>query len=693
MATGYAVNPSYQLRRAVSPGTVTIEWTTGGTTYSLTDDGNGGLTGNGSGIIAYYSGDVSFRPNPLPTPADGDYQITYNEWGGTSKKTDSVTPTQAEITHTFADGTINSGSLVVTATMVRIKESLDYREYRSDATGDEARKYTLQAVAHDDGAGNLKRDGEIVGSINYSTGSVTFDMRQSYNYEELEQSQSTRTWRAGGKSATEEYDTTVDVAFEYTLPSDPDSGQSKTIPIPGVLMDLLPGSPNPIIPGSVVFDFAGKRYQDRAGSIITDFDVQTDAGTSVGSIDYSTGVVELTEFPGGIDLSQQVDIVSCLTWKGERTSYYSKFRTAGAPLREASLILNAVAEDGTEVSVQANTDGSITDPLIVSGYVDTVTGLVDIEWSQAVFPTSVKYSAVAYSYLPLDPDLLGLDPTRLPSDGRVPVVLPGDVAVFSHTIETDAGTPTAGATLTFTRDHQAEVWAKGANGLTLDPAQYTVDREAGTLIWADPLTLEDDEASALTTPITVYDRVEDMVLVTDVQVSGQVGFNSELSQTYPAGEAIISTGVLHGDLRSRVYNLFHQASWSGDWSDEPIGNDTTAKYNNVAYPIEITNEGSIQERWLIRFLSSTSYEVVGETVGVIGTGNTTEDLAIPNPATGEPYFVMRAGGWGTGWNAGNCVRFNTDGAQAPFWIARTILSGPATESEDSFTTQNRGDAD
>ncbi|NWO05830.1 MAG: hypothetical protein HLX50_09085 [Alteromonadaceae bacterium] len=491
---------------------------------------------------------------------------------------------------------------------------------------------------------------------------------------------------------TEQY--VGDFEVEYVGASEPVVSETKATPPPPIKLSLVPTVYIAVVPGSVIFEFAGKRYRDRAGSIVTNFDSATDAGVNVGSIDYSTGVVTLAYYPGGLDAtSETVTLISCLTTYGERATGYSKFRTAGAPLRQGSLIVNAVTLDGTEISVQADPDGSITDPAITEGSVDTETGIVSIEWAEPIIPSSVRYSAVAYSYLPLDPDLLGLDPTRLPSDGRVPIFLPGDVGVFSHTFETEVASPTAGASLTFTRDHQAEVWVKGANDLILDPAAYTLNREAGTLTWADPLVLEDGEGQAVTTPLTVYDRVEDMVLLIDAQVSGLVGFNAQLSQEYPAGEATLSSAVLHGDLRARVYNLFHQASWTGEWSDDRIGDDTTAKYNNVAYPLEITNQGSIKERWLIRFTSSTSFEVVGETVGVIGTGNSSADVAIANPATGAPYFTIRAGGWGSGWNAGNCLRFNTDGAQAPFWIARTILSGPATATEDSFATQNRGDAD
>lgn len=500
-------------------------------------------------------------------------------------------------------------------------------------------------------------------------------------------------WSWEKKVELDEYSLAQNLQIEYQLQSTPDEPAIKSLPSEGMIIDLLPNIWRPIVPGSLLFTYGGKTYRDRDGAIITDWSSTTDAGDSVGSIDYDSGQVLLTDYLSGINTTVAPVILACLTTFGERLTQYSKFRTSGAPLRLGSLIVNAITISGTSVSAQADTDGSITHPAITSGTVDAETGIVSIEWADPVFPSSVKYSAVAFSYLPLDPGLLGLDPTRLPSDGRVPIYLPGDVGVFSHTIETPVANPTAGGTLTLTRDHQAEVWVTGANGRTLDPVQYSLNRVAGVLTWADPLTLETFDEEPVTTPLTVHDRVEDMVLITDVQVSGQVGFNAELSQTYPAGEAVLSSAVLHGDLRARVWNLFHQASWTGAWSNDRIGNDTTAKYNDVAYPIEITNQGSIQERWRIAFTSSTSFQVVGETVGVIGTGTTSTDCAIANPATGAPYFTIRANGWGSGWASGNQVRFNTDGAQAPFWVARTILSGPATAEEDSFATQNRGDAD
>ncbi|MNG29102.1 hypothetical protein D3C84_1144720 [compost metagenome] len=85
--------------------------------------------------------------------------------------------------------------------------------------------------------------------------------------------------------------------------------------------------------------------------------------------------------------------------------------------------------------------------------------------------------------------------------------------------------------------------------------------------------------------------------------------------------------------------------------------------------------------------------MVEEKLGVIANGNTSEDCSPINPATGVPYFTIRAAGWGTGWAAGNAVRFNTDSCLGPLWIVRTVLSGQGAVEDDQFRIQIRGDAD
>jgi hypothetical protein len=695
--TGAITPPSaaieYQADGALEPGSVQITWPAG---LALNDNGSGSLVGNGSGTVDYARGIVRF------TQSTGGQSATLSySRAGTPADSYTFTGTLAggQIAGTIPGAPLKPGSVAVNYPVTRPNSS-----YSSGGT----LSPTITATLRDDALGNLKRNGQTVGSINYATGAITFNPVTTFTAYQLV----TYVLKAGLGVATWVQDPNpapgahVDYKWEtytetevytngstVTVTSRPNSSVydtvSETITAPGIKVDLVPQVGRRIVPGSVIFTFRGKTYRDRSGAIVTDISGVTNGATAAGNIDYATGVATLTAYPDG---GGAVAIVACLTERGTLPARRIQFRTAAAPLRPGSLILSGLMVAGGAFQATAQTNNQITGDMIQSGTFDPVTGLVNISFWQDVYPDTLKYSAVAIKSLPLEAELIGIDPVRLPADGRVPIFRPGDVVVVSHTAQTPRATLTAGEVITLARHHQAEVWIEGANGRKLDRDQYTLDREAGVITLASPLSLVDKSGQPVTLPVVIYDRVEDMALVTDVQISGALSLNVELSQDYPAG-SIVSSAVLHGDTRSRVYNLFHQQTWTGVWSDTRIGNDTTAKYNAAAYPIEITNQGSIEERWAIRFTSASTFEVFGESVGVIGGGNTGGDCAITNPATGVPYFVIRAAGWGSGWATGNTVRFNTEGAQAPIWVARTILSGPATAEEDLFITQNRGDAD
>ncbi len=141
------------------------------------------------------------------------------------------------------------------------------------------------------------------------------------------------------------------------------------------------------------------------------------------------------------------------------------------------------------------------------------------------------------------------------------------------------------------------------------------------------------------------------------------------------------------DLQARVVSLFDQAAWNNVWADSPSGSVAPGTYNETDYPLAVKNADAITERWAVRFTSSTQFEVIGETVGTIATGNTTTDLAPLNPRTGAPYFVMKREGWGTGWSTNNVVRFNTVGGLAPVWLMRTTLPGTPDGARDSTRFQ------
>ena len=180
-------------------------------------------------------------------------------------------------------------------------------------------------------------------------------------------------------------------------------------------------------------------------------------------------------------------------------------------------------------------------------------------------------------------------------------------------------------------------------------------------------------------------------LLSDVQINGQVTLAAPLLRDFPAGSQL-SSALLYGDLQARATNLFDQQTWKDVWQSTVAGSGATAQYNDIDYPVEVLNNGAVTERWRLNFTSTTSFQVIGESMGVIATGTTGTDLQPINQLTTLPYFTLRAAGWGAGWSVGNQLRFDTIAAAPPTWLVRTVLPGAALTG-DSFDAQLRGDVD
>jgi hypothetical protein len=184
------------------------------------------------------------------------------------------------------------------------------------------------------------------------------------------------------------------------------------------------------------------------------------------------------------------------------------------------------------------------------------------------------------------------------------------------------------------------------------------------------------------------------VQVSDVQINGQLGFTRQVTHDYPVQGSFISSALISADLKARVSHLFDQSTWNGtSWTDAVSGTTATGTYNDVIAPVVVTNKGAVSERWALLFTNTTTFNIVGEHVGVIGTGSINTDTSPQNPATGVPYFTIPALGWGIGWAAGNVLRLNTVGAMTPIWVVRTVQQGPNLGTEHSFTLLSRGDVD
>jgi hypothetical protein len=525
-------------------------------------------------------------------------------------------------------------------------------------------------------------------------------------------SQSTSGGSYGTQAVSEVLDTT---ALWVTYRSGTNTATPKTETFtPGVVsIDIAPYTTNRVVPNSIQFTWMGHVYQDIDGVLYRDPAVGS-AGTTAGVVDYMTGQVHVTDYvvngsPSSFTLN------SLWTSKGDWTTSKISCRTPTNPVKPGGFVMSILSVDGTQLIATADGNGRILGPHSM-GQIDYQTGVVDLifgdhvldssltaeqkaEWWYAkaatqitsagkvwkpwpVDPYSLRYNVVSYFYLPLDADILGLDPVRLPQDGRVPIFRPGGFAVVGHTGEITA-TVSASQVIDCARVRLSRVRVIDQTGAVVNTG-YTTDLEAGTVTFTN--------VAGYNQPVTIQHRIEDMVQVSDVQITGELGFTRALTHDYPLG-SFVSSALIGADLKSRVSILFDQLTWNSTWTDALVGNGSLANFNTTLAPIEVTNKGAITERWALQFTNSSTFNIIGEHVGVIGTGSINLDCDPQNPATGTPYFTVPALGWGAGWAVGNVLRFNTVGAMFPIWVVRTIQQGPNTGTEHSFTLLSRGDVD
>ena len=457
---------------------------------------------------------------------------------------------------------------------------------------------------------------------------------------------------------------------------------------------IHPASKLELIPGSVKFSAEGLHLDASSGELVDkthyildngtgtlyhSINHGTGIGTVCGSINYEERTITITDdafFPSQLYIKEALGTLNI-----DPVSYVV-FRTPAAPLLPGSLQMRATMGDGTSLVGTAGTDGKIQGPGI-NGEVDFITGICKVtfgdwvadEWkskpeaerpfwyagsptqdNQVWRPSSVKASAilvncVATYFLSLESKLLGLDPVRLPIDGKVPIFRDGYIVLIHSSKDTllyDDNTPLNGApvankTYSTNRTNLSDLALYDATGkyypemaagaycpeLNKNKVNYTIDVQNGTVTFgANPdlndYTLPPDASTGqyqqYKLPLKAKTRIEDMCLATDTQITGHIGLSRPLTHDYRANETMVSSVLPSGDLQAAAYGEFVQSNWDNVWSNDLRGNSPLANYNFVDFPIQVVNKGSIKERWLIRFTSSDRFDVIGENLGVLATG-------------------------------------------------------------------------
>ncbi len=494
------------------------------------------------------------------------------------------------------------------------------------------------------------------------------------------------------------------------------------------------GNEIPLMPGSLRFTYCPsdlldlsqlQLVDDGKGKLVQVFeDISTkNPLTELGTIDYENKIIKFTDQSENNSENLKIKIAGGKRVAEEMFVSSFNFKTPGTPVIPDSLAFQITAADGEELTAQSNLDGEITGSkikgcfdseygsasIVIGEDVSNDAGAQSESWYHAdnvsedgstvwkpidVIPNSALMSCVITSYLPLNPDLLGLNPVRLPLDGKIKIFQDGDIVLIYNLRRIIKNTLTANEIVSMGRTNLLLIEIYDADGAYISESEnYQADLENGTITMTDTLDLSDYQA-----PFAIYHRIEDLVLASDVQVTGNMTVISAIENNYEVADDIdnptvgisrVCSVLPCGDLQAMIMNEFTQQSWSGEWSDSRIGNGILAQYNSVDYPIETMNKFSVQERFAFIFKSSNTIQIVGEHLGVIADDiSILNDIAVPNNDT--PYFIIRKEGWGGGWSTGNVFRFNETAANYPLWFIRTTLQGSQTEAEDKYVIQIRG---
>jgi len=691
-------------------------------TNSLSSDARGVLTGTG-GSAQITNGGIMLKPTVIPSPSTV-YTLTFDRyWLDGSNLVETFTPTADE------DGVI---SLSLGASNIH-GESVKVGFVSNDAVGSE---YTT-AIANADGTGWI----DFAGTIDAVTGTLVLNTSMSKSRIENHEVTTYNTYSYEvwndilnafvvitnvGESISYEQvvvpyaskirgGTTVSVGYSID-----NSVITESLQLTGtdkLRFSLSPGTGESIVKGGLQLTIGGNTYKDVDGRMVSGFDSSTNSSTDAGSIDYTTGAIELTDWQSA---ANSVNIAARSLRIAGVPSSYAIFRTPSSPVAVGSFSfrVNLFRDAGTSVVLEATADasgaisGSVTHPdLLITinaygrfdyqngvaqtffGHYLTAAGNENEPWynedavngdGDILFPVSVElssllYNCVTYTSLPLDSSIIGLDPVRLPADGRVPLFRDGQLVLVHHTTSVNHSSLSPTQVIDCGRVRLYRVTIEDVNGVNLSPEQYTLNRELGTVTMKPTLDL-----TGLTAPFTLHHTVADLSAISDADLSGKISLSKAVSHTFPANTSKLSGVLYAGTLQARITKLFAQSTWTSVWQDSLIGTEPLAQFNDAQYPIQLTNAGAYPDRILIKFTSATAFQVIGENLGLIGIGDTSTDCSPLNSLTGVAYFTIPYLGWGLGWATGNCLRFNVISAAYPIDLIRAIQpSDPSGLDADS----------
>lgn len=170
--------------------------------------------------------------------------------------------------------------------------------------------------------------------------------------------------------------------------------------------------------------------------------------------------------------------------------------------------------------------------------------------------------------------------------------------------------------------------------------------------------------------------------------------STAISESLDVVTITLATALVNSFLaaETRVLSVIESGNVVSGFDTFIVTSGASGTYDEIGNPIEHDNIGSIQQAWTLTFTSSTNYDLSGDILGAVSSGNVSSDFAPTNPDFGRPYFTLRSAGFGGTFQAADTITFNTFPSSRGIWALRDIPAGSSSFTGNDATTQFEGES-
>ncbi|MBL4781804.1 MAG: hypothetical protein JKX92_06135 [Porticoccaceae bacterium] len=180
---------------------------------------------------------------------------------------------------------------------------------------------------------------------------------------------------------------------------------------------------------------------------------------------------------------------------------------------------------------------------------------------------------------------------------------------------------------------------------------------------------------------TIIFRDKEKIRISNMSDPEAAGGTEEFATI--SGTPVVAGDVVTFTLSSGLLNAYgssdtHVASMIE--AGEVKATSTTPLVSSASGTVDeaelgLHNIGGIEQAWTATFTGATAYDLVGATVGAVGSGATGASFAPLNGDFGTAYLTLPAAFWAGTWLAGDTVTFTTSPAAVPVFEQRVIPAG------------------